>query len=131
MTRPPVQSFRARIRRQTGRFDRAKQWYSSAVPNQTREARCSHRSGAPFGEPMKTSDSTQTMRTAGGRIDPSARLLVPEQVVTSPETGSRYEVQRFLGAGGFGQAYLVHRLGRSTRVPNLVCLKVSVRIDGW
>ena len=49
----------------------------------------------------------------------------------SPETGLRYQVDRLLGQGGFGQAYLAKRIGRSATTPETVCLKVSRHIDGW
>src|SRR5262245_36644998 len=58
-------------------------------------------------------------------------LLVPQQIVTSPETHLRYEIERFLGEGGFGQVYLARRLGRSSTVAEKVCIKASTRIDGW
>ncbi|MGI8783263.1 MAG: hypothetical protein ACR2L2_06390 [Acidobacteriota bacterium] len=58
-------------------------------------------------------------------------LLEPEQVITSPETQLQYGIERFLGEGGFGQVYLVRRLGRSSVVPETLCIKVSTRIDGW
>ncbi len=56
---------------------------------------------------------------------------MPDQIVVSPETKLPYRVERLLGEGGFGQAYLARRLGRSTAVPEQVCIKVSPRIDGW
>lgn len=40
-------------------------------------------------------------------------------------------MDRLLGAGGFGQVYLVKRLGRSSAVPEILCLKASANIDGW
>lgn len=49
----------------------------------------------------------------------------------SPESGLTYRIERAIGAGGFGQAFLARRNGRSSVVPPLVCLKVSTRIDGW
>jgi serine/threonine protein kinase len=59
------------------------------------------------------------------------QLLISGQVIESPETGLRYRIERLLGEGGFGQAYLATRQGRSTDVPETVCIKVSPRIDGW
>jgi len=58
-------------------------------------------------------------------------LLTSDQLVGSPETKLAYRVQRPLGAGGYGEVYLVKRIGRSVTVPSIVCLKVSRHIDGW
>jgi serine/threonine-protein kinase len=58
-------------------------------------------------------------------------LLAPGQVVVSPETRLEYRIERLLGRGGFGQVYLAKRLGRSTDIPSVVCIKASERIDGW
>ena len=49
----------------------------------------------------------------------------------SPETHLQYRVDRLIGQGGFGQAYLARRIGRSGVVPPVVCVKVSTRKDGW
>jgi serine/threonine-protein kinase len=59
------------------------------------------------------------------------RWLQISQVVASPETQLRYEIERLLGEGGFGQVYLARRLSRSTLMPEIVCIKISHRIDGW
>jgi serine/threonine protein kinase len=64
-------------------------------------------------------------------VDRPGRLLVPDQVVVSPETGLAYRIERLLGEGGFGQVYLARRRGRSADVPDVVCIKVSAHIDGW
>jgi len=75
--------------------------------------------------------TTRTTRSIHVPIPRGHQLLVSGQVVESPETGLRYRVDRLLGEGGFGQAYLAKRLGRSADVPEIVCIKVSARIDGW
>ncbi len=77
--------------------------------------------------------TTHTTRTRSDRATAggATRPLAPSPVITSPETGLRYRIERLLGEGGFGQVYLARRLGRSTVVPETVCIKVSARIDGW
>ncbi|MGE5813081.1 MAG: serine/threonine protein kinase, partial [Acidobacteriota bacterium] len=75
--------------------------------------------------------ATRTARTARIPIGPSGHLLVPGQVVVSPETRLEYRITGFLGEGGFGQVFLAERLGKSASVPDTVCVKVSPRIDGW
>ncbi len=64
-------------------------------------------------------------------VAPSGQLLISGQAIQSPETGLRYRIERLLGEGGFGQAYLATRLGKSADVPETVCIKVSPRVDGW
>jgi serine/threonine-protein kinase len=81
--------------------------------------------------PTRLTAATTRTVTAGVRKIVLPNLLQIAQVVTSPETRLRYRIERLLGQGGFGQAYLARRLGRSTTVPELVCIKVSQRIDGW
>jgi serine/threonine-protein kinase len=69
--------------------------------------------------------------TANRPTDHAPDLLAIGQVVTSPETRLEYQIERLLGQGGFGQVYLAARLGRSTLVPETVCIKVSRNMDGW
>ena len=81
---------------------------------------------------MHTSTATtRTMSATRGRVDPALRLFAPGEVVTSPETRLNYAIDRLLGKGGFGQVYLARRLGRSSSVAGVVCVKASTRIDGW
>src|SRR5690242_16911551 len=75
-----------------------------------------------------TTRTTRSVRVARPRGD---RLLEAGQVVQSPETQLRYRIEHLIGEGGFGQVYLAARLGDSSVVPAMVCLKVSTRIDGW
>jgi eukaryotic-like serine/threonine-protein kinase len=74
-----------------------------------------------------------TRTATAGHVRPGrvAPILSPKDVVTSPESGFRYAVDRLVGTGGFGQVFLARRLGRSTAIPEVVCIKVSTRIDGW
>lgn len=77
-----------------------------------------------------TSATTRRLESIAATGDPGRLLLVPGQVVTSPESGHRYRVERLLGAGGFGQAFLVRRLAVTGRTLTM-CVKISPRIDGW
>ena len=78
-----------------------------------------------------TAATTRPMSSRRGTADPGFRLLVPGQVVVSPESRVHYEVERFLGEGGFGQVYLARRRGHLAGAGETVCIKISVRIDGW
>jgi serine/threonine protein kinase len=75
--------------------------------------------------------TTRTARTAERSRKPRPRFLVPGQVVVSPETRLSYRVERLLGQGGYGQVFLVKRVGKSSIVPGRLCLKVSPYIDAW
>src|SRR3954469_15797354 len=74
---------------------------------------------------------TRTATGAGRGPALAGSLLAPGDEVRSVESGLTYRIERPIGAGGFGQAFLARRAGRSSVVPPLVCLKVSTRIDGW
>ena len=78
-----------------------------------------------------TRATTRTTRAVRPRSDRVPYLLVRDEVVVSPETLLRFRVGRLLGEGGFGQVYLSKKLGRSPLAPDVLCLKVSTRIDGW
>jgi serine/threonine protein kinase len=78
-----------------------------------------------------TSAGTTRTRAVRAPLGPVRQLLEPPQVIASPETRLQYRVERLLGAGGYGQVYLATRLGRSSVVPQVVCIKASEHIDGW
>jgi len=83
---------------------------------------------------MVTHSSAATTRAPGAipaHADRGPHLLAIGQIITSPETHLQYEIERLLGAGGFGQAFRARRHTRSTVVPEVVCIKASRRIDGW
>jgi eukaryotic-like serine/threonine-protein kinase len=75
--------------------------------------------------------TTRTATSSHLQEVPRPRFLRPGQLVTSPESGLAYRVDRLIGQGGFGQVYLVDRVGESSTVPASLCLKVSSKIDGW
>src|SRR5438105_4428018 len=75
-------------------------------------------------------DTTLAM-SAASRAARGKALLLPQQVIASPETKLQYRIDILLGQGGFGQAYLATRITRSRAVPAVVALKASEHIDGW
>jgi serine/threonine protein kinase len=75
--------------------------------------------------------TTRLTRSIQVSTKPTERLLEASQIITSPETKLQYGIERLIGQGGFGQAYLARRRGRSATVPETVCIKVSPHIDGW
>ena len=82
--------------------------------------------------PSRTSEATT--RTTRSVHRPSAKhgqLLLHGETIFSPETGLGYTIDRWLGEGGFGQVYFARREGKSTEVPDDVCIKASPHIDGW
>ena len=81
--------------------------------------------------PTRTRPAGARLGPAGSALVPARFLLTPEQVIASPVSRLQYRVERMLGEGGFGQVFLSKRLGRSTLVPPVVCIKASQRIDGW
>jgi serine/threonine protein kinase len=79
---------------------------------------------------MRSTARTLT-RTGPVPIIQERSLLSPAQTIESPETRLQFTIDRLLGEGGFGQVYLAERLGRSSTVPRILCIKASTRIDGW
>ena len=82
--------------------------------------------------PSRTSEATtRTTRSIHIPLGKRGQLLLPGETIASPETGLAYTIDRWLGEGGFGQVYLAEREGKSSVVPETVCIKVSPHIDGW
>ena len=80
---------------------------------------------------MPAHSSSATTRPASAPRPRQTRdLLARGQTLVSPETATEYIVDRFLGAGGFGQVYLARGRG-SNEIPEQICIKVSPHIDGW
>jgi serine/threonine-protein kinase len=77
------------------------------------------------------SKATTLAMSAAARAARGKALLLPQQVITSPETRLQYRIDSLLGQGGFGQAYLATRVTRSRAVPAVVAIKASEHIDGW
>ena len=79
--------------------------------------------------------STDLTRTASVPHLPSRRLhallLRPGEVVQSSESRLSYRIERLLGEGGFGQVFLAKTIGRAAAVPETVCIKASLDIEGW
>ena len=75
--------------------------------------------------------ATTVGMSAATRAARGKALLLPQQVIASPETRLRYRIDSLLGQGGFGQAYLATRMTRSLTVPPVVAIKASEHIDGW
>jgi serine/threonine-protein kinase len=75
--------------------------------------------------------SQATTRIASTPAGSHAHLFHSGQVVRSPESGVDYRIERFAGAGGFGQVYVAHHGSRSSTWPATVCIKVSTHIDSW
>ncbi len=67
---------------------------------------------------MKDSSKATTLaRSAASRAARGKALLLPQQVIASPETRIQYRIDSLLGQGGFGQAYLATRVTPSRAVP--------------
>src|SRR5262245_37562551 len=78
-----------------------------------------------------TSAATRTAASMRAPFSGARYLLVLSEVITSAETRLPYRIERMLGEGGYGQVFLATRMGRSSAVPEIVCIKASARIDGW
>jgi len=88
--------------------------------------------GQPSRRRVSVGLSAAPTRTQPIGARPRAHALVtPGQVLTSPHTRLQYLAERLIGQGGFGQAYLARRLGRSSSVPRRVCIKASVSVEEW
>ena len=72
-----------------------------------------------------------TTRTATRSPTDRAPLLERGDELASVESGLTYRVDRLIGQGGFGQVYLARRRGRSSTVPEVVCIKASRRLESW
>ncbi len=92
-------------------------------------SRTMHAAANSAGTAFDPRATTRTATAAASRLD--RELLRTGQVIESPGTRLRYKIERLLGEGGFGQVFLATRLGRSTKVPRDVCIKISTHVDAW
>lgn len=75
--------------------------------------------------------ATTRGRSVDAALSRTRPLFAPRDLIVSAETKLEYRIERLIGAGGFGQVYLATRIGRSSFVPETVCIKASGHIDGW
>ena len=80
--------------------------------------------------PLAQDATTRRTRSLHGTSERPPLLETGERIV-SPESGLHYDIDRKIGAGGYGEVYLATRRNRSATVPRQVCIKVSAHIDGW
>jgi serine/threonine protein kinase len=78
-----------------------------------------------------TASTTRGTASITSLVSRKRALVEPNHILTSPESLLRYRIERMIGQGGYGQVFLAARQGRSTSVPDVVCIKISPRIDGW
>ena len=100
------------------------------MPTIVRSSITSRRAGGSHEARVKSVTSATT-RAAGVLEMPFGkmpRLLTPNQIITSAETGLQYRIERLLGEGGFGQVYLAARLGRSS-LASSIAFRCCVRMD--
>ena len=77
------------------------------------------------------STATTRLIPTRARQHPAHAWLARGEVIASPETRLKFAVERLVGEGGFGQVFLAQRIGTSSKVDDVLCLKASPRIDGW
>jgi len=73
---------------------------------------------------------TATLRTAPLGL-PSVLRLRPGSIVEDSLNCREYRVERFLGQGGFGAAYLVSRFSGTKTFPGRCVLKVTIDAPTW
>ncbi|HEY6051166.1 MAG TPA: protein kinase [Thermoanaerobaculia bacterium] len=77
------------------------------------------------------SEATTAPATRRSLLARSGFLLVPPETVVSPVSSLAYRADRLIGEGGYGQAYVATRIGRSRSVAAKVCIKASEHIEEW
>jgi hypothetical protein len=84
----------------------------------------------PYTGRVRNASTATTIALTRARAIGSELLVRPGQTIRSPETGAEYFIEYMLGYGGFGQAFRARRVQPGGK-GELVCVKVSPRIDGW
>ena len=79
--------------------------------------------------PRAQTDATTAPVSRRALLARSGFLLVPPETLASPVSGLQYRADKLIGEGGYGQAYLATRLGRSRTVASTVASELELPLE--